>query len=360
MIQIAKTLVTARKARGWTQEQVAQFCNVTKASVSKWEKGVSYPDITMLPQLAALFEMTIDELLNAKRTLNRNEIRTRYHQFAARFANEPFDVVYAGVVQEGKLYYDDEHYLLQLTILLMNHMALCQTPAAMQQQMIDWLKRIEHITSDVWVLRQVNALLALHALLQGQPQDVLTRLQGSERPHLGEELTLAQGYELLGEQKAAARTIQVMTYQALLQLIGGAVHYVRLMKDNEGAFTTTVQRIDALIATYDIANWHPNSCLQFYYAVAVSAALRGDGAMSERYLTQYVHVATHALFPIVLKGDAYFDLVDDWLEGSLDLGTQALRNDEMVKQSLIQSLQAPYFASFDWLPALQQRLEEGL
>lgn len=82
--------------------------------------------------------------------------------------------------------------------------------------------------------------------------------------------------------------------------------------------------------------------------------------MSERYLTQYVHVATHALFPIVLKGDAYFDLVDDWLEGSLDLGTQALRNDEMVKQSLIQSLQAPYFASFDWLPSVQQRLEEGL
>ena len=60
------------------------------------------------------------------------------------------------------------------------------------------------------------------------------------------------------------------------------------------------------------------------------------------------------------QGDRYFDLVDTWLEETLDLGTQALRNDEMVKQSLVQSLAAPHFAHYDWLPALQQRLEESL
>lgn len=359
MIQIDKTLAAARKARGWTQEQVAQFCNVTKASVSKWEKGVSYPDITMLPQLAALFEMTIDELLQAKRTLSRDAIRARYHEFAERFATEPFEVVYEAVVQEGKLYYDDENYLLQLAILLMNHMALAPEQSV-EAQLIRFLTRIEQITSDVFILRQVNALLALHALMQGKPQEVLARLQGSERPHLGEELTLAQGYELLGEHKAAARTIQVMTYQALLQLIGGAVHYVRLMQNNDEALQTTVTRMDALIDTYDITAWHPNSCLQFYYAVATTAALRQDEVLCERYLTRYVTVATTSLFPICLKGDRYFDLVDTWLEETLDLGTQALRNDEMVKQSLVQSLAAPHFAHYDWLPALQQRLEESL
>ena len=191
MIQIAQTLQTERKARSWTQEQVAQFCNVTKASVSKWEKGVSYPDITMLPQLAALFEMTIDELLNAKRTLNRNEIRTRYHQFAERFANESFEDVYAAIINESKLYYDDENYLLQLTILVMNHIALGQEPAHIQQQLITWLQRIEAITTDVWLLRQANAMLALYYMLQGKPQQALQRLKGSERPHLGEEFTLA-------------------------------------------------------------------------------------------------------------------------------------------------------------------------
>lgn len=354
MIQIDKTLAAARKARGWTQEQVAQFCNVTKASVSKWEKGVSYPDITMLPQLAALFEMTIDELLNAKRTLSRNEIRLRYHQFAERFANEPFEDVYATIFNESKLYYDDENYLLQLTILVMNHIALGQEPAHIQQQLITWLERIEAITTDVWLLRQANAMLALYYMLQGEPMQALQRLKGSERPHLGEEFTLARSYELLGDQQAAARTIQVTTYQALLQLIGGATHYVQLKKDQA---TTTIQRVETVIAAYDLTKLHPNSCLQFYYAIASSTT---DSERCRTYLTKYVNVATTYLFPIVLKGDAYFDLVDEWLEQSLDLGAQALRNEDMIKQSLIQSLQAPHFAHYDWLPALQQRLEESL
>lgn len=260
MIQIAQTLQTERKKRGWTQEQVAQFCNVTKASVSKWEKGVSYPDITMLPQLAALFEMTIDELLNAKRTLSRNEIRLRYHQFAERFANEPFEDVYATIINESKLYYDDENYLLQLTILVMNHIALGQEPAHIQQQLITWLERIEAITTDVWLLRQANAMLALYYMLQGEPMQALQRLKGSERPHLGEEFTLARSYELLGDQQAAARTIQVTTYQALLKLIGGATHYVQLKKDQA---TTTIQRIEAVIAAYDLTKLHPKAVYNF-------------------------------------------------------------------------------------------------
>ncbi|MCM1057867.1 MAG: helix-turn-helix transcriptional regulator [Firmicutes bacterium] len=46
-----------------TQEEVAGYLGITSQSVSKWERGESYPDITLLPALANIFETSIDLLV---------------------------------------------------------------------------------------------------------------------------------------------------------------------------------------------------------------------------------------------------------------------------------------------------------
>lgn len=51
-----------RKKQGLTQEQLAQALGVTNQSVSKWESGQCCPDISLIPQLADIFGITIDEL----------------------------------------------------------------------------------------------------------------------------------------------------------------------------------------------------------------------------------------------------------------------------------------------------------
>ena len=53
-----------RHAGGLTQEQLAATLNVSPQAVSKWEMGASYPDITMIPVLAGLFRVSIDEFFN--------------------------------------------------------------------------------------------------------------------------------------------------------------------------------------------------------------------------------------------------------------------------------------------------------
>ena len=61
-INIAKVIQKKRKERHLTQDDIAAYIGVSKASVSKWETAQSYPDITFLPQLAALVNISIDEL----------------------------------------------------------------------------------------------------------------------------------------------------------------------------------------------------------------------------------------------------------------------------------------------------------
>ena len=51
-----------RRKLGLTQEALAQRLGVTNQAVSKWESGQSCPDIALLPQLADLFGITIDQL----------------------------------------------------------------------------------------------------------------------------------------------------------------------------------------------------------------------------------------------------------------------------------------------------------
>lgn len=55
-----------RKNKGISQQELASVLGVAYQTVSKWETNVTFPDITLLPQLAQYFDVTVDELLGLK------------------------------------------------------------------------------------------------------------------------------------------------------------------------------------------------------------------------------------------------------------------------------------------------------
>ena len=60
---IGTNIKRLRTSTGITQEQLSEAMNVTCAAVSKWERGETYPDITLLQPLAYYFGITLDELM---------------------------------------------------------------------------------------------------------------------------------------------------------------------------------------------------------------------------------------------------------------------------------------------------------
>ena len=62
-LKIGEVISKRRKEAGLTQNQLAQSLNVSFQAVSKWENDTTYPDITMLPKLAAALNTTVDALL---------------------------------------------------------------------------------------------------------------------------------------------------------------------------------------------------------------------------------------------------------------------------------------------------------
>lgn len=62
-IKINEQITFLRKQKGFTQEALARALGVTNQAVSKWESAQCCPDIQLLPDIAKLFDVSVDELL---------------------------------------------------------------------------------------------------------------------------------------------------------------------------------------------------------------------------------------------------------------------------------------------------------
>jgi transcriptional regulator with XRE-family HTH domain len=81
LLFLSENLKKYRVLKGLTQEDVAEYLSVTPQSVSKWERGESYPDITFLPALANIFETSIDLLIGMD-TIRAEKTRWNIHKEA--------------------------------------------------------------------------------------------------------------------------------------------------------------------------------------------------------------------------------------------------------------------------------------
>ena len=81
-MELGNVIKKMRFKASMTQEQLAEKLGISPQSVSKWENGVSMPDITLLPEIAQIFGVTVDELfgLNESERLKRIENRLEFEE----------------------------------------------------------------------------------------------------------------------------------------------------------------------------------------------------------------------------------------------------------------------------------------
>ena len=76
-IKIGVFLKELRKAKGLTQEQLAEVLNVSSRTVSRWETGSNMPDISMLVEIAVFYDVSIPEIVQGERKSETMDQETR-------------------------------------------------------------------------------------------------------------------------------------------------------------------------------------------------------------------------------------------------------------------------------------------
>ncbi|OPJ64404.1 helix-turn-helix domain-containing protein [Clostridium oryzae] len=73
-MRIGEVIRSCRKKQNLTQEQVANYLNISAPAVNKWENGISYPDITLLSPLARVLKVDVNTLLAFNEELTAAEV----------------------------------------------------------------------------------------------------------------------------------------------------------------------------------------------------------------------------------------------------------------------------------------------
>ena len=179
-LQFADNLTRLRREKKVTQEELADFIGVTKASVSKWETRQSLPDILILPQLASFFNVTVDELMGYSPQLGKEQIQKQYYCLAGEFASRPFEDVIKESEELVRKYYSCYSILYQICLLWLNHFMLAGDEKRGQEILKKADQLCGHILDDCKDIRICNETVMIRAvirLMQGRVNEVIEQLE---------------------------------------------------------------------------------------------------------------------------------------------------------------------------------------
>ena len=110
-LAIGQRIKFSRKAKDITQEQLAEMLGVFCQSVSRWESGVCYPDMELLPVLAEIFAVTVDKLLGVDDISEKKNVDAYLSRFQAAINRGSIDECIS-IAREGVAEYPNNYALL--------------------------------------------------------------------------------------------------------------------------------------------------------------------------------------------------------------------------------------------------------
>lgn len=355
-MNIGPIIMEKRKEKQVTQQELANFVGVSKASVSKWETGQTYPDITLLPLLAAYFDITIDSLLTYEPQLDNHEIQRIYAMLKESLEAKPPEDVLATIRSFVRRYYSCYPFILQMGLFLLNHADLLPGDEKVKTYTKEAQELFIHVRTQSKEPELITQALKYEAYtaLNLQDFDQVLTILGDQVPIVFPiESLIAAAQQQKGDQEQAVFTMQSAIYQYTTVFLSFITNYLQLLINDSKKFSETVSRGQEFAKLFNFKQLHPIAWMNFQLSAVFGYTQIGEEAAALELLEEFVEVFQNTAFPVVLHGDAYFDQVEEWLE-HLEIGNQLPRDSIKVKEGLLDTvIDNPAFANFSNQDRLQ-------
>ena len=294
MLKIGENILQKRKERGITQEELAEFMMVTKASVSKWETGQSHPDILLLPKLATFFNISVDELIGYDPGLSSAQIQKFYIDLENRVSDEGMDSIFDDIKIKIKQYYSCFELLYYMALFILNHCDLA-TDDVKKEEYLEYanniLRRVCEHSKNPILKEQSLSLRAACLISLGKSEEALNILPSSDMLSISKDCLVASAYLKTKKENEVDQKLQVMIYKNITDLITLLMMKSSLQNDD---WVETLERVEDLLESKEKS--------------------------------------------FKIRGDDYFNQIDNWLDENLLLSTNPNRRDDMIVSFYIDTI----------------------
>jgi len=340
-LKTGEIIYNLRKEKGITQERLAEFLGVSTPAVSKWETGQSYPDITLLPEIASYFGVTIDHLMDFAPDLSKEEAMEIYHRLSDAFSVEDFDKVYSECKSYLKKYHNSYFLHLQIGNLLLNHLDRLPDQARIPE-ILDFaasvFKRVVLSTADPKLRHEANYSLGISYMFLGRADEVIEVMKDAVDTLLPPEILLAQAHQMKGNNTEAKTILQGYVFQCLVGLLNACPALAFLNLDSPEKSLRWFGSLDGAMNNFEFAKVNPFGEGQMHLAYAKALVMTGnpEGALDQ--LEYFIKVATNPEnYPVSFGTSELFDSISG-LYAKLDLGKGAPRSDKTIQDSCLDAI----------------------
>lgn len=349
MNQLLSTRIQKERSRiGLTQEELASHLGITKAAVSKWECGQSMPDIVLLPKLAAIFQISIDDLLGHAPTASPEKTSEALAEITAMMGDDPAKAA-ARALELAHLFWADASFVRQMAMLLYARSLFSSAEAG------SYAARFDPDVAEVveMLLRRVIKLdlhgeshdvdvqsLCMVLASTGREDEAAQLVEGEmpDKPSTA-AVTLAGIQMRAGDDDAARTTLKRQLLFSLLE----ATSCMQCLTGCADAsdMETLVTLADGLQKPAHFSSLSPTLLMMLRLELASRYAVDGD---KERALDELEAFATdlEATCDVLRapQNPAFFDEVQELLWQAGDEDTEAARNRsaEYMKDAMLERL----------------------
>ncbi|GCF92457.1 transcriptional regulator [Enterococcus florum] len=362
-MNLGSVIAEKRKKKKITQQELADFMNVSKASVSKWETGHTYPDITLLPLLAAYFNISIDELLNYEPQLSNQEIQHIYTSLQRSFETMMPEEVLSSIHSFIRRYYSCYPFILQMGSLILNHLDLLPGENQQEKEQRYFLEALElfvHVRTnakDPELILQASRMEAFALLMMHKADEVLEILGDVTPANFPVESMIAAAFQMKGDGQKAIETMQSALYQHVSVMMSSFTNYLRCLTPQSEKFEETVKRGYQFAEVFDLEQLHPVVLLNFQLSALFGYAQQQKETEALDILEEFTHLMEQIEFPMKMHGDRYFDQLGPWFD-SLETGTQMPRDPAFVQEGLVAAVvDNPMLSGFEDQARLQELIQ---
>ena len=331
MLKIGENILQKRKERDITQEELAEFMMVTKASVSKWETGQSYPDILILPKLATFFNISVDELIGYDPDLSSAQIQKFYIDLENRVPDAGMDSIVEDIKIKIKQYYSCFDLLYYMSLFILNHCDLA-TDTTKKEEYLEYanniLKRVCEDSKDSILKDKSLSLRAACLISLGKSEEALDILPSSDMLSISKDCLVASAYLKTKKDNEVDQKLQVMIYKNITDLIT-----LLMMKSSlhDEDWVETLERVEDLIETFNFTEINVSIVLNFYLSLATHYIEDNNLKLASQYVKKLLNLLIESKEKTFkIRGDEYFNQIDEWLDKNLLLSTNPNRSDDMI------------------------------